>query len=201
MSQIRLGGLDDRERTEKDLGNEYATALEPRLDAARFWKSQSRGGAAMANTVERVVVERDGHWSSRSISILAALAVDVGLVWLLFFRANYNPPVGEAEMFWVRVLAAFGVYAVLQQWTLANQTGRGDDLSAALDKFVAASPLVVAAVIEAYWLGAEGLSALSWRHHAVAALWSAFAVTDFFATDITNQRLRARQFNVGDSGT
>jgi hypothetical protein len=155
----------------------------------------------MANTVDRVVVERDGHWSSRSISILAALAVDVGLVWLLFFRANYNPPVGEAEMFWVRVLAAFGVYAVLQQWTLANQTGRGDDLSAALDKFVAASPLVVAAVIEAYWLGAEGLSALSWRHHAVAALWSAFAVTDFFATDITNQRLRARQFNVGDSGT
>ena len=43
--------------------------------------------------------------------------------------------------------------------------------------------------------------ALTWRHHAVAALWSAFALTDFFATDITNQRLRARQFNVGDSGT
>jgi hypothetical protein len=154
----------------------------------------------MANTVERVV-ERDGHWSSRSISIVAALAVDVGLVWLLFFRANFNPPLGEAEMFWVRVLAAFGVYTVLQQWTLANQTGRGDDFTAALDKFVAASPLVVAAVIEAYWLGAEGLGALTWRHHAVAALWSAFAVTDFFATDITNQRLRARQFNVGDSGT
>jgi hypothetical protein len=155
----------------------------------------------MANTVERVVVERDGHWSSRSISIVAALAVDVGLVWLLFFRANFNPPVGEAEMFWVRVLAAFGAYTVLQQWTLANQTGRGDDFTAALDKFVAASPLVVAAVIEAYWLGAEGLAALTWRHHAVAALWSAFAVTDFFATDITNQRLRARQFNVGDGGT
>jgi hypothetical protein len=89
-------------------------------------------------------------------------------------------------------------HAVLQQWTLANQTGRGDDITAALDKFVAASPIVVAAVIEAYWLGAEGSAALSWRHHAVAALWSAFAITDFFATDITNQRLRARQFNVGD---
>jgi hypothetical protein len=110
----------------------------------------------MDNTVERVVVERDGHWSSRSISIAAALGVDVGLVWLLFIRANFNPPLGEAEMFWVRVLAAFGTYAVLQQWTLANQTGRGDDFTAALDKFVAASPLVVAAVIEAYWLGAEG---------------------------------------------
>jgi hypothetical protein len=103
-------------------------------------------------------------------------------------------------MFWVRVLGAFGVYAILQQWTLANQTGRGDDFSAALDKFVAASPIVVAAVAEAYWLGAEGSGALTWRHHAVAALWSAFALTDFFATDITNQRLRARQFNVGDSG-
>jgi len=153
----------------------------------------------MAEAIERVVVERDGHWSSRSISILAALAVDAGLIWLLFFRANFNPPLGDAEMFWVRVLVAFGVYTVLQQWTLANQTGRGDDFTAALDKFVAASPLVIAAVIEAYWLGAEGLSALSWRHHSIAVLWSAFAVTDFFATDITNQRLRARQFNVGDN--
>ena len=149
-------------------------------------------------TVERVQVVRDGHWSARTISILAALAVDAGLIWLLLIRARYNPPVGEAEMFWVWNTAAFGAYAVLQQWTLASQTGRGDDFSAALDKFVAASPIVVAAVIEAYWLGAEGLGALSWRHHAVAALWSAFALTDFFATDITNQRLRARQFNVGD---
>jgi hypothetical protein len=133
----------------------------------------------MAATVERVQVHQDGHWSSRSISILAALAVDAGLVWLLFFRAKYNPPLGEAELFWVRVIAAFGFYAVLQQWTLANQTGRGDDITAALDKFVAASPIVVAAVIEAYWIGAEGAAALSWRHHAVAALWSAFAITNF----------------------
>jgi hypothetical protein len=72
----------------------------------------------MATTVERVAVHQDGHWSSRSISILAALAVDAGLVWLLFLRAKYNPPVGEAELFWVRVVAAFGFYAVLQQWTL-----------------------------------------------------------------------------------
>ncbi|MFX8581842.1 hypothetical protein ABTM27_20520, partial [Acinetobacter baumannii] len=76
-------------------------------------------------TVGRVI-ERDGNWTSRTISILAALAVDAGLVWLLYVRAQYNPPIGEAEMFWVRVLAGFGVYAVVQQWTLANQTGRGD---------------------------------------------------------------------------
>jgi hypothetical protein len=154
----------------------------------------------MANAAQtHAAPERSGHASARSLSILAALVVDVGLVWLLFFRAKYNPPVGEAEMFWVRVLAAFGTYAIFQQWTLANQTGRGDDFSAALDKFVAASPIVVAAVMEAYWIGAESVAALSWRHHAVAALWSAFALTDFFATDITNQRLRARQFNVGDN--
>jgi hypothetical protein len=153
----------------------------------------------MADAVQTRVEPERGHFSARGISILAALAVDAGLVWLLYFRANYNPPLGEAEMFWVRALAAFGVYAVLQQWTLASQTGRGDDFSAALDKFIAASPIVVAAVLEAYWIGAGSIEALSWRHHAIAALWSAFAVTDFFATDITNQRLRARQFNVGDS--
>lgn len=117
----------------------------------------------------------------------------------MFVQAKYNPPVGEAEMFWVQMIAAFGAYAVLQQWTLANQTGRGDDLSSALDKFVAASPIVVGAVIEAYWIGAEGSGALSWRHHAVAVLWSAFAISDFFATDITNQRFKARQFNVGEA--
>jgi hypothetical protein len=156
----------------------------------------------MANAVQTSVQhERTGFASARSLSILAALAVDAGLVWLLFFRARYNPPVGEAELFWVRIMVAFAGYAILQQWTLATQTGRGDDFSAAFDKFVAASPLVVAAVLEAYWIGAESISALSWRHHAVAAMWSAFAVTDFFATDITNQRLRARQFNVGDNAS
>ena len=96
------------------------------------------------------------------------------------------------------LVSFFQTLTSLQEQTLANQTGRGDDFTAALDKFIAASPIVVAAVIEAYWLGAEGSGALSWRHHAVALLWSAFALTDFFATDITNQRLRARQFNVGD---
>jgi hypothetical protein len=29
------------------------------------------------------------------------------------------------------------------------------------------------------------------RHHAVAVLWSVFAITDIFATDVTNQGLRA----------
>ena len=141
------------------------------------------------------------HVTSRTISIVAAIAIDAGLVWLMLIDANYNPPVGEAEMFWVRTLAVFGTYAILQQWTLANQTGRGDDFSAAVDKFFAISPLAFAAVMEAYWIGAASISALSWRHHAVAALWAAFAFTDFFATDITNQRLRARSFNIADGNS
>jgi hypothetical protein len=40
--------------------------------------------------------------------VLAALTVDSGLTWLLFFRAAYNPTVGDAAM---RVLAVFGVVA------------------------------------------------------------------------------------------
>lgn len=35
---------------------------------------------------------------------------------------------------------------------------------------------------------------LSWRHHTVDALWAFYSVVDYFATDITNQRLRALQF-------
>ena len=167
--------------------------------AERSWRIQQPGTGAMA-TVERVDVVRErSQWSARSISIIAALVVDAGLVWMMYFQAGYNPPMGEAEIYWVWAIASFGIYTILQQWTLASQTGRGDDFSAALDKFIAASPVVVVAVVEAYWLGAQGSGALSWRHHALAALWSAFAITDFFATDITNQRLKARQFNVGDN--
>jgi len=137
--------------------------------------------------------------TARALSIFAALAVDAGLVWLLYLRAKFNPPFGDAEMFWVRLVAGFGAYAVLQHWTLANQTGRGDTLVAAIDKAVALSPLLVAAGLEAYWLGVGAWADLSWRHHAAALLWSAFALTDFFATDSTNQRLSAQQFQ-GDAG-
>lgn len=141
---------------------------------------------------------RGRRFSWRSVSILAALLVDAGLIWFLIARADYRPSALEAEVFWVSVLFSFGAYAVLQQWSLASQTSRGDDFAAAADKFVAATPFMVSAALEAYWLGAGGLLALSWRHHAVALLWSAFAVTDFLATDITNQRLKARQVTVGD---
>lgn len=139
--------------------------------------------------------------TSRGLSIVGALVLDLGLLYLLFYEQKYNPPVGDTEAFWVRVLFGFAVYSILQIWTLATVTGRGDDFTAALDKFVALSPLVVAAVSEAYWMGAASIFALSWRHHLVAVMWSIFAVTDFFATDITNQRLRSRQIGFGPSET
>jgi hypothetical protein len=135
------------------------------------------------------------HWlGARGLSILAALIADIGLVVLLLARWDYAPPANEVEWFWVIILATFGFYAILQIWTLATVTGRGDDFMAAMDKFIALSPLGIILVLEAYWLGAGNFHALSWRHHFVAILWAAFAVTDFFSTDITNQRLRSREF-------
>jgi hypothetical protein len=142
---------------------------------------------------------RTHQGTARALSILAALAVDAGLVWLLYARAKFDPPFGDAEMFWVRIVAGFGAYAVLQQWTLANQTGRGDNFAAWIDKVFALTPLLVAAALEVYWLAVGAWVELSWRHHAVALLWSAFALTDYFATDTTNQRLSAQPFH-GDAG-
>jgi hypothetical protein len=138
---------------------------------------------------------RTKEGTARALSIFAALAVDTGLVWLLYVRAKFDPPFGDAEMFWVRIVAGFGAYAVLQQWTLANQTGSGDNLAAGIDKAFALTPLLVAAALQAYWLGVGAWGELSWRHHAAALLWSAFALTDYFATDTTNQRLSAQQFD------
>ena len=137
-----------------------------------------------------------GFRSSRGLSILAAASVDLGLILLMILWHGYQP--SNAESCWVSLLIAFVVYAVLQIWTLSTMTGRGDDFTAAADKFIALSPLVVVAVIEAYWLGAAGVSALSWRLHLVGGLCALFAITDFFATDIMNQRLRTRQVDVGN---
>jgi len=136
---------------------------------------------------------RTSHATARALSIFAAFAVVAGLVWLLYLRAKFNPPFGDAEMFWVRIVAGFGAYAVLQQWTLANQSGRGDTFLAWLDKIAAISPLLAAVALEGYWIQLGSWAELSWRHHAAALLWSSFALTDFFATDTTNQRLRAQQ--------
>jgi hypothetical protein len=137
------------------------------------------------------------HISSRAFSILLALLADVGLIWLLFYRQSWSPSAGEIESFWVGALIAFAAYSVIQLWTLAYQTGRGDELAATVDKVFAASPALVAALIEVYWIGHDSATAMSWRHHVIAAVWAVFAVADFFATDITNQRLRMRQMNFG----
>ena len=137
------------------------------------------------------------HISSRAFSILFALIADISLIWLLFFEQSWRPTAEEVESFWVWAFIAFAAYAVIQLWTLAYQTGQGDELTATIDKIFAVSPAIVAALIEVYWIGHDSVAALSWRHHVVAVVWAIFAITDFFATDITNQRLRMRQMNLG----
>jgi hypothetical protein len=140
------------------------------------------------------------HISSRAFSILFAIIADILLIWLLFFQQSWRPIAEEVESFWVWAFIAFAVYAVVQMWTLAYQTGQGDELTATVDKIFAASPAIVVAIIEVYWIGHDSTAALSWRHHVVAVVSAIFAITDFFATDITNQRLRMRQMNLGQQG-
>jgi hypothetical protein len=133
--------------------------------------------------------------SSRAFSIILAILADGGLV-LLLFRQDWTSPTADIEPFWVKQFIAFAIYSALQLWTLAYQTGRGDELAATIDKVFAASPAIVTALIQMYWIGHDSAAALSWRQHVVSGLWAVFAIADFFATDITNQRLRMRQLNL-----
>ncbi len=133
--------------------------------------------------------------SSRAFSIILAVTADAGLALLLFQR-NWVSSTDDIEPFWVRQFIAFAIYSALQLWTLAYQTGRGDELAATIDKVFAASPALVTALIQMYWIGHDSGATLSWRQHVVSGLWAVFSIADFFATDITNQRLRMRQLNL-----
>jgi len=134
-------------------------------------------------------------FSSRSFSIVLSLVADANLI-LLLLKKNWIAPDTDIEPFWVEQFIVFALYGALQLWTLAYQTGRGDELAATVDKIFAASPAILTGLIQMYWLGHGSAASLSWRQHLVSALWSAFAIADFFATDITNQRLRMRQLNL-----
>ena len=133
--------------------------------------------------------------SSRAFSIILAVIADAGLVFLLS-QHKWTSATEDIELFWVRQFIAFAIYSSLQVWTLAYQTGRGDEFAATIDKVFAASPAIVTALIQMYWIGHDSGATLSWRQHLVSGLWSAFAIADYFATDITNQRLRMRQLNL-----
>lgn len=133
--------------------------------------------------------------SSRAVSIVLAILADAGLLFLLF-QQNWISSTEEIEPFWVRQFLAFALYSALQLWTLAYQTGRGDEFAATIDKVFAASPAIVTALVQMYWIGHDSAATLSWRQHIVSAIWAFFSIADFFATDITNQRLRMRQLNL-----
>jgi len=133
--------------------------------------------------------------SSRALSIALAIVADAGLVVLLS-QHNWISSTDDIEPFWVKQFIAFAIYSALQLWTLAYQTGRGDEFAATIDKVFAASPAIVTALVQMYWIGHDSAATLSWRQHVVSAVWAVFSIADFFATDITNQRLRMRQLNL-----
>jgi hypothetical protein len=135
--------------------------------------------------------------SSRGLSILAALVADLALAWLLLAHREFNPSSDQSEGFWLPVLIGFAIYAVLQMWTLATVTSTGDDFAAAVDKLVSLSPLLLVIVIEIFWF-ARG-TPLTWRYHVVVVIVAAYSITDYFSTDITNQRLRSRQIGLGST--
>jgi apolipoprotein N-acyltransferase len=136
--------------------------------------------------------------SSRGLSILAALVADIALAWLLLVHKAFSPDAGQIEGFWLPILIGFAAYAILQMWTLATVTSTGDDFAAAIDKLVSLSPLLLVLIVEVFWV-ARG-EALTWRYHVVALLVGLYAITDYFSTDITNQRLRSRQIGLGSPG-
>jgi hypothetical protein len=142
---------------------------------------------------------RHGLFSSRSFSILLALLASANLIVLLF-RRNWFAPPPDIEPFWVQQFVGLAIYSALQLWTLAYHTGRGDELAATVDKVFAASPAIVTALIQMYWIGHDSSASLSWRQHVVSAMWSMVAIADFFATDITDKRLRMRQLNLTPPG-
>jgi len=144
--------------------------------------------------IPRRLLEKYGL-SSRAFSIILAVIADAGLVFLLS-QHKWTSATEDIELFWVRQFIAFAIYSSLQVWTLAYQTGRGDEFAATIDKVFAASPAIVTALIQMYWIGHDSGATLSWRQHVVSGLWSVFAIADYFATDITNQRLRMRQLNL-----
>jgi len=136
-------------------------------------------------------------FTARMVSIWSAVAVDVGLIWFMWVRADWSPEPGtNLEYFWVRTfIFGFTPYVIIQQWTLSITTARDSDVVATTDKFLALSPLMIVIGLELYWLGSGG--ELSWRHHVVGAVYAAYSFSDYFSTDVINQRLRARQLGVG----
>jgi hypothetical protein len=138
-------------------------------------------------------------FSSRSLSIVLALLANANLIVLLL-RRNPIASASDIEPFWVQQFVGLAIYSALQLWTLAQHAGRGDELAATVDKVFAASPAIVTALIQMYWIGHDSAASLSWRQHVVSALWSLIAIADFFATSITDKRLRTRQMNLTPPG-
>ena len=102
--------------------------------------------------IPRRLHAKHGVFCSRVFSIILAVIADARLVFLLS-QHKWTSATDDIELFWVRQFIAFAIYSALQIWTLAFQTGRGDEFAATIDKVFAASPAIVTALIQMYWIG------------------------------------------------
>jgi hypothetical protein len=108
--------------------------------------------------------------SSRAVSILLALLADVGLALVLVEQSRVSST-EEGEPFWIRQFIVFARYSATPLWTSAYQTDTGDEFAATIDKVFPASPAIVTALIQMYWIGHNSAATLSWRQHIVSAIW------------------------------
>ena len=144
--------------------------------------------------------------NARKTSIWAAAAIDIYLIVLFGPLHNYAPDNQFwAEIFWVVFVALFTVYAILQQWTLAKQTGTGQETIAGWDKLFAISPVGVLVISETVWI-VSSVALLemlipTWRFHVVAFVFAIYGVYDYFTTDVTNMRLRGLALSTRPAGT
>jgi hypothetical protein len=136
------------------------------------------------------------HFTSRVVSILGAFVLDLYLA-ILFVNPQQHFFNAEGEFFWIVAFLAVVLYANLQTWTLASTTALDNERAASIDKLFALSPIVVVVVGEVFWGGTGRIGELSWRLHLIGLAFGIYGLTDYFSTDITNQRLRSRQFQMG----
>jgi hypothetical protein len=136
--------------------------------------------------------------TARTLSIVLSLFMAALLFVLLALGRRWHVEESPA-LFWITLAFTMLAYVVVQQWTLANQTAREDEIAAAADKFIALFPFIVCLFMEVYWLGRQ--LPLTPYLHLTVVIWSVISLLDFFVTDITNQRLRLRQFQLGATGS
>lgn len=146
------------------------------------------------------------HTTSRGISIVSALLLDIVLIVLFWPMHDYEPATQfTEEVFWVFFFSLLVVYTVVQYSTLMKQTGTGQEFAAGIDKIAAMSPALLFIVAIAWWAGGVWFAhvpfGLLWRQCFIGGMLLIWGFTDYFGTDIVNMRLRSLQMPLRPAGT